>query len=444
MLLNAYNSDGHCVDRQSAAKEYKMKRVLVIVLVAAGLVLAPYAGSVNAQGSTSGRPPVGQPLVSEGEFAVELATALHLTSTHDEAAAENSLAAINIAPRNGWISDYPMTPDIIAEVRESAARSASSRSLSLSEADAARAVDSVSIAMHLPIKVAGKKRADDSGSGSGSEYQSSPASPPPEVSEYETPDNVEQYYDENGPPIVSYYPPPWEYDYLYAWVPWPFWWDEFEFGGFFILNDFNRHHHNHWFSNHVTHADGTVSRVNAVTRAAGTGTRNPSTLSGKNTSTHGSGFGSANAQTRARAIMDRQNALRNPVAATRNMHSSESTGSGRTMGQGGDSRSSSFSGRTSGGAQSGRSFSGGEGYHQSGSSGGSHDSGGGYSGGGGGGYSGGGGSHDSGGGGGYSGGGGSHDSGGGGGYSGGGSGGGYSGGGGGGGFGGGGGGGGHR
>ncbi len=380
MILNAYTSDGHCVDWQSAAKQYKMKRVLVILLVAAGLVLAPYAASANAQGSTSGRPPIEQPLVSEGEFAVELATALHLTSTHDEAAAENSLAAINIAPRNGWISDYPMTPDIVAEVRESAARSASSRSLNLSEADAARAVDSVSIAMHLPIKLAGKKRADESGSSS--EYQSSSTSPPPEVSEYETPADVQQYYDENGPPIVSYYPPPWEYDYLYAWVPWPFWWDEFAFGGFFILNDFNRHCHNHWFTNHVTHADGTVSRVNAVTRAAGTGTRNPSTLSGENTSTHGSGFGSANAQARARAIMDRQNALRNPVAATRNMHSSESTGSGRTMGRGGDSRSSSFSGRTSGGPQSGRSFSGGGGYHGSGGGGGGYSGGGGGGGGG--------------------------------------------------------------
>ncbi len=378
-----------------------MKRVLVILSVAAGLVLAPYAGSVNAQSSSSKRPPVEQPLVSEGEFAVELATALHLTSSHDEAAAENALAAINIVPRNGWISDYPMTPDIIAEVRESAARSASSGALSMPEADAARAVDSVSTAMHLPIKVAGKKHTN--ASGSGSEYQSSPAPPPPEVSEYETSGDVEQYYDENGPPIVSYYPPPWEYDYLYAWVPWPFWWDEFAFGGFFILNDFHRHCHNHWFTNHVRNANGTVSRINAVTRAAGTGTRNPSTLSGKNNATHGSGLGSANAQAGARAIMDRQNALRNPVAATRNMHSSESTGSGRTTGHGGDSRSSSFSGRTSGGAQSGRPFSGGGGYHESGT-------GGGYSGGGGG-----GGSHE---GGGYSGGGGgggSHEGGGGGG-----------------------------
>ncbi|HIJ76077.1 MAG TPA: hypothetical protein HPP81_05115 [Deltaproteobacteria bacterium] len=384
-----------------------MKRVLVILFVAAGLVLAPYTGSVNAQSSTSKRPPIEQPLVSEGEFAVELATALNLTSSHDEAAAENSLAAINIAPRNGWISDYPMTPDIIAEVRESTARSASSGSLSLSEADAARAVDSVSIAMHLPIKVAGEKYTDESSSSS--EYQSNQAAPPPEVSEYETPADVEQYYDENGPPIVSYYPPPWEYDYLYAWVPWPFWWDGFGFGGYFILNDFHRHHHHHWFTNHVRNADGTVSRVNAVTRATGRGTGHSSTLSRTNRPTQGSRLGSANAQAGARAIMNRQNELRNPVAARRNMHSSESTGSGRTMGQGGDSRSPSFSGRTSSGAQSGRSSSGaqsGRSSSGSGSGGGSHDSGGGGFGGGGGGSGGGGGFGGGGGGGGFGGGGG--------------------------------------
>ncbi len=175
-----------------------------MIFLAASLVPASYTASVNAQGSPSRRPPIAQPLVSEGEFAVELATALHLTSSHDEAAAENSLIAIDIAPRNGWISDYPTTPDIIAELRESAARSALSGNLSISEADAARAVDSVSIAMHLPVGLAGRKHTD----ASSSQYLSSSASPPPEVSEYETPADVEQYYDENGPPIVSYYPPP--------------------------------------------------------------------------------------------------------------------------------------------------------------------------------------------------------------------------------------------
>ncbi len=378
-----------------------MKRVLVI-LVAAGLVLAPGSASVTAQSSTSRRPPSEQPLVSEGEFAVELATALNLTSSHDEAAAENSLAAINIAPRNGWISDYPMTPDIIAEVRESTSRSASSGSLSSSEADAARTVDSVSVAMNLPVKVAGEKYTGESNSRSSSEYQSSSspeyqaisAGPPPEGSEYETPADVEQYYEENGPPIVSYYPPPWDYGYLYAWVPWPFWWGGFGFGGYYMLNDFDRHGHHghghdhgHRFTNHITNANGTVSRVNPVTRA--TGARNSSTLAGASKSAPGSRLSSASAQAGARSIMNRQARSgagnttsasttsrnlassgssrnmgntngngRNPVAVTRNMNRFASTNSGRTMSRGAVSRSSSFYGRTYSSPASARSFNG--------------------------------------------------------------------------------------
>ena len=273
-----------------------------MILVAAGLVLTPYTGSVSAQSSTSERPPIEQPLVSEGEFALELATALNLISSHDEAAAEDALTAISITPRNGWISDYPMTPDIIAEVRESTARSASSGSLSISEADAASTVDNVSIAMNLPIEVAGEKYANESSPSS--EYQSSSTAPPPEVSEYEAPADVEEYYDQYGPPIVSYYTPPSNYGYLYAWVPWPFRWGGFGFGGFFILQDFDRHDHNHRFSNHVSNANGTVSRVNAVTRATGTGTRSSSTVAGASRSTQSSPLGSANAQAGARAIMN--------------------------------------------------------------------------------------------------------------------------------------------
>ena len=391
---------------------------MLAIFVAAGLVLAPFTASVNAKSSTSQRPPIEQPLVSEGEYAVELASALNLTSSHDEAAAESSLSSISIAPRNGWISDYPMTPDIIAEVRESAARSASSGSLSISEADATRTVDSVSIAMNLPVKAADEKYTYESSSSSSSEYQSSSAPPPPpEVSEYVEPSDVEEYYDEYGPPIVSYYPPPWAYGYLYDWVPWPFWWGGFGFGGFFMLGDFDGHYHHHHFSNHVTHANGTVGRVNAVTRATGTGTRSSSTLAGASRSaqtlagasrsTQGSRLSAPNAQAGARAIMDRMAAskaantagasttsrnlassgssrnmgstngnTRNSVAATRNMNSLASTGSGRTMSQGAVSRSPSFSGRTFSSAPSARSFSGG--YY-----GGGYYGGGGYRGGGG-------------------------------------------------------------
>ena len=40
---------------------------------------------------------------------------------------------------------------------------------------------------------------------------------------------------------MTYYAPPPDFYYLYAWVPYPFWWGGFWFGGFFILHDFHRH-----------------------------------------------------------------------------------------------------------------------------------------------------------------------------------------------------------
>jgi len=373
-----------------------MKRMLVI-LVAAGLVPAAYTASVNAQSSSSKPPPIEQPLVSEGEFAVEKATALKLNSPHDEAAAESSLAGINIAPRNGWISNYPMTPDIIAEVRESTARSASAGSLNISEADAAGIVDSVSTALNLPIKAADEKYNYESSysstASSSSEYQSSSAAAPAKVSEYEEPSVVEvpeeEYYDGYGPPIVTYYPPPWAYAYLYDWVPWPFWWGGLGFGGFFILGDFDRNDHHHRFTNHVTNANGTVSRVNAVTRSTGMGTQSSSTLAGASRSTQGIRLSSANAQADARTIMNRQAGsraanttsasttprnldspgslrnmgntagnMRNPVTAMQTMNRLASTNRTQTIGQGAAWGAPSFSGRTFSTASPARSFSG--------------------------------------------------------------------------------------
>ena len=200
-----------------------MKRVLVI-LVAAGLVLNTlYRLEASAQSSTSGRPPIEQPLVSEGEFAVELATALNLTSSKDEAAAEDALDSIGITPRNGWISDYPMTPEIIAEVRESTARSASSGSLSISEADAARPVDNVSIAMNLQIEVAGENTLMI-------EFKPNTGQaprPPRRFPNMKRPQVLRYTMTSTDLPVVSYYPPPSNYGYLYAWVPWPFWWEGF-------------------------------------------------------------------------------------------------------------------------------------------------------------------------------------------------------------------------
>ena len=51
---------------------------------------------------------------------------------------------------------------------------------------------------------------------------------------------MNNYYSEEGPPIVTYYAPPYDYAYLYSWVPYPFWWWDVWFPGFFILADFDR------------------------------------------------------------------------------------------------------------------------------------------------------------------------------------------------------------
>ena len=161
--------------------------------LAASLVLAQHTAAVNTKSSLLGPPPIEQPLVREGEFAAELASAFNLTSLHDEAAGESYLASVNIMPKNGWISDYPVTPDIIAEVRDSAARSASSGNLQISETDAVGVVDNVSMAMNLPVKVNYE---------SNLEHQSRSA-PPPEAYEYLEPSVVEDYYDDNKPPIVT-------------------------------------------------------------------------------------------------------------------------------------------------------------------------------------------------------------------------------------------------
>ena len=57
------------------------------MFAAVSLFLAPCASMVNAKTSPSGDPPIEQPLVREGDFAVKLATALNLTSSSNEAAA---------------------------------------------------------------------------------------------------------------------------------------------------------------------------------------------------------------------------------------------------------------------------------------------------------------------------------------------------------------------
>jgi hypothetical protein len=242
-------------------------------------------------GEMAAQPPsVSQQLVPEGDFALKLATALKLGTPETEAQAEDMLASVGIAPKNGWIADYPMTPIIIGQVQNAVIAAAALKKLPMGKDEALQAFQGLTAEFGLSIAPG--------------QYAETP---PPTSSEYVPPAVINSYYYEQGPPIVTYYPPPWDYYYLYAWVPYPFWYAGFFFPGFFILNDFHHFHHDHHFyhghhliSNHFidpkTHAS---LRVDPTTRTTGTA----ATRTAEPTGSHG--FATPEARKGATSIFNR-------------------------------------------------------------------------------------------------------------------------------------------
>lgn len=86
------------------------------------MVILPIAACGEGYGANV--PPVAQPLVPERVLAIQLVEALQIGQAQDEVEAESMLGAIGIEPKNGWISGYPVTPDIIAEIGKSVAAAA--------------------------------------------------------------------------------------------------------------------------------------------------------------------------------------------------------------------------------------------------------------------------------------------------------------------------------
>ena len=290
--------------------ENKVFLIIPLILCLTLLPVAAYAqegtGGSSPQPSpgqaSASTPPVEQPLVPEGIFAVQLAEALKIGQVQDEAQAENMLGALGIEPKNGWIADYPVTPDIVAEIEKSVATAAEAKKLPMGEDEARKAVGDVVAQLGLNIQPGGMQTT----AGEMERF-----SPPAE--------EVTTYYDDYGPPVVTYYPPPWAYEYLYAWVPYPFWWGGFFFGGFFVLHDFHRHVHFHNRSvvvtNHaVNAANHRVFAINPANRHHGASVNNhagPQRV-----------FSSPNVQSSARAI----------VAHSQNRFSSENRSTSSRIG----------------------------------------------------------------------------------------------------------------
>jgi len=231
-----------------------MRRAFVIMTIMAFLLLSLNAYALPDQKSAS-TPPVSQTLIPEGDFALKLATALKLGTPNNEAQAEDLLTSAGIGPKNGWIADYPVTPNVIGELQNAVATAADAKKLSMGKDEALKAFQGLTTEFGLAVSP---------GSGQYAESQ------PPTSSEYVEPQEINDYYYDEGPPVVTYYPPPWDYDYLYGWVPYPFWCAGFFFLGFFVLNDFDiivvGHHHHHFrITNHFldsrTHAFGRVDPV---------------------------------------------------------------------------------------------------------------------------------------------------------------------------------------
>jgi len=222
---------------------------LFAVIVSISLSTFPFAVYATNSGQQTSKPPaVSQELVAEGDFAFQLAPALKLGTPTTEVQAEDMLTSVGIAPKNGWIADYPMTPIVVGEVQNAIIGAIDSRKLSMERDEALKAFGGLTSEFNLAVVPATGQQAE---------------AQPPTTSEYVEPPVVENYYIDEGPPVVTYYAPPVDYDYLYAWVPYPFWCSGFFFPGFFVLNDFDcvvagghfghhHFHHGHDFDHRIT------------------------------------------------------------------------------------------------------------------------------------------------------------------------------------------------
>jgi hypothetical protein len=204
-----------------------MKRLLMFaMLVSIGLFSALTDHRTWGAEEGPGLPPVAQTVIREGDFAISLAEVLGIGSAESEAEAESGLAAVGISPPNGWIADYPVTPDTVEALYKAVGEAADAKRLPMGKDEALNKYAELTASLGLPI------RPDEAGSYAGE-------APAADYGSYSDPSVISNYYYNQGPPVVTYYRPPWDYYHIYHWVSHPFWWGPTFFSGFFILNDFH-------------------------------------------------------------------------------------------------------------------------------------------------------------------------------------------------------------
>ena len=155
-------------------------------------LLMPVMICAQSEQTTPNSPPaVSQQLVPEGDFALKLVTALDLGTPNNESQAEDILTSVGVAPKNGWIADYPITPIIIGELQSSIVAAAEAEKLPMGKDEALQAFQTITTDFGLAVMP-----------GSSGEY----AENQPQLNSTV----INNYYYEEGPPVVTYYPPPWD------------------------------------------------------------------------------------------------------------------------------------------------------------------------------------------------------------------------------------------
>jgi hypothetical protein len=236
------------------------KNMIFSLLLVSLMFFGPVTVNSQQEATRPGPPPISQSLVREGDFAIKLAKTLNIGEYGDEVEAESALGGLGISPRNGWIADYPVTPDILGELRSSIIAAADLGKIDYGRDEAVRRFEAIKSEVQIGIRP--------------HSIGNSPIASPDEAVKYPNPAVINNYYISEGPPVVTYYAPPREYYYLYGWVPYPFWWAGFWFPGYFILNDFHRPHYYGnravFISNHFNHISAhRVFRIDPVERYRG-------------------------------------------------------------------------------------------------------------------------------------------------------------------------------
>lgn len=164
-------------------------------------------------------PPIAAPLIRQGTLAFKLSASLGLRA-NSEAAAISNLSQIGIIPRGGWSASTLVTPALVGELQNSIILAARSGQLLISGSKVLSRFNSVRAGLGLPIfPVNAAARASFLNAG------------------FVSPFAINRFFINNGPPVLTFFPPPLRFRNQFAFTPFPFVCSNVFFPGFFVRND---------------------------------------------------------------------------------------------------------------------------------------------------------------------------------------------------------------